>query len=213
MRRYGPLSLLTLITLAGLGCAPGRVADLQDSGRMGIGLGLGLSVDARLGDLSHPALGLVSASAMMGFESRDIDGSWYEARVSDPYALYWYRREEKSWGHAFLYSGWRGTWESLDWLDALFEIDDPIDKEPLPETGTIVGGELLDGKVTASRWVPIQGPSDDASPLFSFNTATDLQLGAHLLLINARLGFNPLEFFDFLLGLGGLDIAGDDPTD
>lgn len=205
--------LVVLITLAGLGCAPGRVADLKDSGRIGIGLGFGLSMDARLGDLTHPALGLLSVSAMLGFESRDIDGPWYEARVSDPYSTYWYRREEKPWGHAFLYSGWRGTWESLDWLDALFEIDDPIDKEPLPETGTIVGGELLDGKVTASRWVPIQGSSEDAAPLFSFNTATDLQLGAHLLLINARLGFNPLEFLDFLLGFAGLDIAGDDPAD
>ena len=42
---------------------------------------------------------------------------------------------------------------------------------------------------------------------------TDLQLGAHLLLINARLGFNPLEFLDFLLGFAGVDIAGDDPAD
>ncbi|MCH6562406.1 MAG: hypothetical protein IH800_08325, partial [Myxococcales bacterium] len=68
--------LVVLITLAGLGCAPGRVADLKDSGRIGIGLGFGLSLDARLGDLTHPALGLLSVSAMLGFESRDIDGPW-----------------------------------------------------------------------------------------------------------------------------------------
>ena len=87
-----------------------------------------------------------------------------------------------------------------------------IDQDPLPETGTRVGGELLDGKVTVRRWLPIPGLAKETSPLFSFNTATDLQLGAHLLLINARLGFNPLEFLDFLLGFGGLDIAGDDPS-
>ncbi len=212
MRSSGSWLALGVI-VAGLGCAPGRLADLQDSGRIGIGLGLGLSADAKLGDLTHPALGFVSSAAMMGFESRDIEGPWYEARVSDPFAIYWYRRERKSWGYALGSSGWRGTWESLDWLDALFELDDPIDQEPLPETGTVVGGELLDGKVTVGRWLPILGPADDSSPLFTFNSATDLQLGAHLLLVNARLGFNPLEFFDFLLGLAGLDIAGDDPSD
>ena len=205
-------SLALLVAMALLGCAPGRVADLRDSGRIGIGFGLGLSADAKLGDLTHPALGVASASAMMGFESRDIDGPWYEAHASAPYAIPWYRREGKSWGYALGSSGWRGTWEALDWLDALVEVDEMIDQDALPETGTRVGGELLDGKVTVRRWLPIPGLVEETSPLFSFNTATDLQLGAHLLLINARLGFNPLEFLDFLLGFGGLDIADDDPS-
>ena len=33
------------------GCAPGRLADLQDSGRISVGLSLGLSADAKLGDV------------------------------------------------------------------------------------------------------------------------------------------------------------------
>ena len=204
------LALLALVS--SVGCAPGRVADLKDSGRISFGLSLGLTADAKIGDFTHPALGVVGSSAMLGFESRDIDGTWYEARVSDPFAIYWYRREGAPWSQALLSSGWRGVWESLDWLDAIDELDEPIDRDALPETGTVYKGEMLDGKLSESRWLPLPGPSDKVSPLWSFNSATDLQLGASVLLIGGRVGFNLLEFLDFLLGFGGLDIAGDDPA-
>jgi hypothetical protein len=195
---------------AGLGCAPGRLADLQDSGRLAVGIGLGLSADVQVGALTHPALGVVSSSAMIGFESRGIEGPWYEARISDPYAVPWYRREGKSWTYALNSSGWRGVWESLDWLDALTEVDEPVDQEGLPETGTAVGGELLDGKVLINRWLPIRGDPSEP-PAWTFNTATDVHAGATLLLVSGRLGFNALEFVDLLGGLAGFDLAGDDP--
>jgi hypothetical protein len=35
-------------------------------------------------------------------------------------------------------------------------------------------------------------------------------MGATALIMTVRAGFNPLELVDFLLGFGGLDIAGDD---
>ena len=201
-----------LAVAAVLGCAPGRVADLRDSGRLGIGFGPGLSVDAKLGDLTHPALGLFGASAMWGWESREIEGFWYEGAVSDPFSIYWYRRADQSWKCALISSGWRGTWEALDFFDAVDEFDDPIDRDGLPETDTFFEGEILRGRVYVSRWLPIPGCEDELTPLFGFQTATDLQAGAHLLLINARAGFNPLEFLHFLLGFAGIDLPGDDPA-
>jgi len=179
--RAGWLLLSVLLTV--LGCAPGRLADLQDSGRLAVGIGVGLSADVQLGGLTHPALGVVSSSAMIGFESRGIEGSWFEARISDPYAIRWYRREGKSWPYALNSSGWRGVWESLDWFDALAEVDEPIDQEPLPETGTVVGGELLDGKVLVNRWLPIR-PDPTEPPVWTFGTATDVHAGATLLLVS-----------------------------
>ena len=200
-----------LLMLSGsLACAPGRIADLQDSGRISVGLSLGLSVDAKAGDLTHPTVGLLASSAMVGFETRHIDGAWYEARTSDPFATYWYRRNQQPWGWALNSSGWRVMWESLGWLDAVDEIDGELDQEPLPETGSEYRGERLDGELVAGRWLPLPGP-DGTPPLFRFRTATDLQLGATLLLVGGRVGFNPLEFVDFVLGFVGLDIAGDDP--
>jgi hypothetical protein len=205
----GLLGLLLLCSE--LGCAAGRVADLKDSGRVGIGLALGLSADAKVGDLTHPSLGFLSSSAMVGFESRKIDGTWHEARVSEPFATYWYRQKDASWAYTLTSSGWRGVWESLDWLDAVDELDEPFDQEPLPETGTVVDDERLDERLIVTGWLPIKGGRDNPQQLWTFNTTTDLQVGATLLLIGGRLGFNPLEFVDFLLGFVGYDIAGDDP--
>lgn len=206
------VSLVVSALLAGAGCAPGRLADLRDCGRISAGLSLGLSVDAKIGDLTHPALGTLGSSAMVGFETRDIDGFWYEARTSDPFAVYWYRREGQGWAWALNSSGWRGVWESPGYLDAVDEIDETFDQAPLPETGSVYEGEMLDGELTTSRWLPIPwGAPDAATPLFRFHTASDLQVGATLGIVGARVGFNPLEFADFLLGFAGLDPAGDDP--
>ena len=151
------------------------MADLKDSGRIAVGIGPGLSIDAKLGDLTHPALGALGAAGMVGFESRAIDGSWYEARVSDPYAIFWLRREGQPWGFALNSSGWRGTWESLGFLDALEELDEPIDQEALPETGTVWQGEMLDGKgrcrglarVPRSRSWPFTAPGAATSTVFA----------------------------------------------
>jgi hypothetical protein len=204
-------SLTLLLLLVGIGCAPGRVADLRDSGRISLGIALGLSVDAKLGDLTHPALGFLSSAAMFGSESRDIDGWWYEARVSDPYATFWYWRSGRSLGIALNSSGWRGVWETLDWLDAIDEIDETFDQQAPEQMSTVQGAVMLDDSLIIGRWLPIPGEADERSPLWTFNTASDLQLGATLLLVGARVGFNPLEFLDLLLGFAGYDIAGDDP--
>lgn len=213
-----PVPVLAVALAALLGaqaCAPGRLADLQDSGRLSAGLAVGLSVDAKVGDLTHPAVGVLSSAAMFGFETRHIDGFWYEARVSDPFATYWYRRDGQGWAWSLASSGWRGMWESPGYLDAIDEIDGTFDQEPLPETGSEYRGERLDGELVASLWLPLPvGEGVDEAPvLFRYRTATDLQVGATLLLVGARVGFNPLEFLDFVLGFAGFDPAGDDPAE
>ena len=58
------------------------MADLRDSGRMSLGVGLGLSADVKIGDLTHPSLGVLGVAAMYGLESRHIEGRFLEARIS-----------------------------------------------------------------------------------------------------------------------------------
>ena len=68
----------------------------------------------------------------------------------------------------------------------------------------MVEGVEAEGTLDDARWLPVP-------PEVSFNEATDLQLGATLLLVSARAGANPLEFLDVLFGFAGFDMAGDDP--
>lgn len=193
-----------------LGCAPGRMADLRDSGRMSLGVGLGLSADVKIGDLTHPSLGLLGVAAMYGWESRHIEGRFLEARISEPYATYWFKQRGFGWADALNDSGFRGAFEIHGYEVAVEAIKSGADDDPPEDLGVVWAGEVLRGRLYAGRWLPIPGRADDASPLFAFDSATDLQVGATLLLLQARVGFNPLEFTDFLLGFFGLDIAGDD---
>ena len=98
-------------------------------------------------------------------------------------------------------SGWRAALKVKRFQTAFLAVGGPVGQKPteifeLDETD--VAATLDEGV-----WLPIP-------PELSFKETTDLQMGATLLLVTVRAGFNLLEFVDFLLGFGGLDIAGDD---
>jgi hypothetical protein len=190
------------------------MADLKDAGRLSLGLGLGLSADAKLGDLTHPSLGILSASAMFGSDSRQVEGLFYEARTSEPYATLWSRSRGTPWSDALNTTGWRGAFEVTS-VDVAIEAIAQADPQTPPEELGVEGeGEVLAGRVSVGRWLPIPRQTRrEQFPLFTFNRATDFQLGATLLVVSARAGVNVLETFDFLLGFAGFDIAGDDEPD
>jgi hypothetical protein len=195
------LSLIGVVVL--VGCAPGRVADLRDSGRLSFGIGAGLAVDAKAGPLTHPSLGTAYSSAKVGFESRDVHGAFYEVGTSDPHAAFWAKRHGASLGQALNSSGWRAAYEVHEYEAAIIAVGHPHGQDRPEILVTEIRGEELDGILEEKTWLPFD-------PDLSFTNATDLQVGATALLVSARAGFNTLEFLDFLLGFVGLDIAGDD---
>ena len=188
--------------LLSIGCAPGRLADLRDAGLFSVGVGLGLSADAKVGALTHPSLGVATATADLGFDSRDVYGSFYAARASEPYATWLGYEKGKSVLGALNDSGLRVAFEVYEWSASFAAIGTGIGEERPEILGEVKGVEL-DGTVTRGRWLGTGDP-------VTFNSATDLQLGATLLFVSARAGVNVLETFDLLLGFVGLDIAGDD---
>lgn len=192
--------LASVVVLAG--CAPGRMADLRDSGRLSLGLGFGISADAKVGALTHPSFGILSTSAMLGFDSRDIYGEYYEARVSEPYATVWARDENEPWLSALNDSGWRAAFETRRYHEAVAAVWQPVGQSAPDVLVAEIEGTEIDGTLDDGDWV--------FSEAANFNTLTDFQLGATLFLVSARAGVNVLEFIDFLLGFGGVDIAGDD---
>jgi hypothetical protein len=190
------------------------MADLKDAGRLSVGLGLGLSADAKVGALTHPSLGILSASAMFGSDTRKVEGLFFEARTSEPYATYWSRSKGAPIADALNTTGWRGAFEVHSVDVAIKAIAEADPQTPPEQLGVEGEGEVLAGRISVGRWLPIPRQTRrEQFPVWTFNTATDFQVGATLLLVSARAGVNFLETLDLLLGLVGFDIAGDDEQD
>ncbi len=197
-------SFVLVLMVVMLGCASGRVADLQDSIGLGIGIGAGLGMDIKAGMLTHPSLGSSTASAMIGSDSRDVDGVYYQVGMNEPHASFWaHRAKEGKWGPALNESGWRAAFEVHRYDVAFAAIGHPHGQERPEVVVAEFEGATLDGTLEEARWLP---NPDQAN----FAGATDFQMGATALIMSVRASVNPLEFIDFLLGFGGLDIAGDD---
>jgi hypothetical protein len=201
---YVRASFALAVMVVMVGCAPGRVADLQDSLSLGIGIGAGLGIDAKAGMFTHPALGSATASAMLGSDSRDVSGAYYQVSMADPHASFWaHRLKNGNWGAALNESGWRAAFEVHEYTVAVAAIGHP----PGQERPTVVlaefEGEELSGTLEESTWLPDPDQANLAG-------AMDFQVGATALILSVRAGVNPLELIDFLLGFAGLDIAGDD---
>ncbi|MBS3763968.1 MAG: hypothetical protein ACLFWL_13670 [Candidatus Brocadiia bacterium] len=177
------IAVLALLLL-GSGCASDRIADLKDCGRLSIGVGLGLSADVKIGDLTHPSLGLMSYTYRVGHENRDISGQWSEMEGAFPLVIVANR------------------------LGA----ENPFFASYIADTTRKGGAGGMEKFHRVGFWLPFERRKLDKGKLglSPFNTATDLQAGATLGIVSARAGINPLEIVDFLLGFVGLDIARDD---
>lgn len=177
--------ILLSLTVCGMtlaaGCAPGRLDDMKDCGRISIGPGVGLEVHAKVGSLTQPTVGLGGASLKIGHEDRNTESSWGEFVVAWPTIWMLEKPENTNDDEGLNVSGKRG---------------------PAFHRSTLANSEYY--------WIPLLSADDDYDPL-AFSEITDLQVGATIICVSAHVGINPLEILDFALGFVGMDIADDDP--
>jgi len=204
------LIVLAMMGAVCTGCATGRIADLRDVAKLSLHAGLGFSVDARLGALSQPSIGLWSTSMGVGLESRDVGGIYFQKRVSFPYSVSYFRERKRGLLSSLNATGWHASFQVRGFQRAFEEIDRPLGTRPPREFGREIDGLLYGGQVREGAWLPIPDPSREDPVLTSFVEWTRFEFGAQGGIFGGRVGFNPIEFADFLLGFGGLDIAGDD---
>jgi len=105
-----------------------------------------------------------------------------------------------------------GQWEESEFGSPLLQLLIPAhESHPLWSYARDPG----DPKDEAGFWLPpVTKAARDfhgVAPHWTFHNATDLSIGATIGIIAARVGINPLEWIDFCLGFGGLDIGRDDP--
>ena len=182
------LHRFALCLFAGMlsGCATGRIADLRDCGSLSVGVGPGLGVQARIGAVSHPSLGLMSWGPRVGLENRHLAGAWHETEGYAPLmvGLVYHGGPLEDFGNEFNLSYAR--------ICSNYVVSEP------------------DYTFRSGFWINTSAADDPASS--AVKRATDLEIGCSAILVSGRVGINPLEMLDFLLGFVGLDIANDDPV-
>lgn len=197
MKKKCNIALACLMPLLIAGCATGRLADLRDCGRLSVGLGLGVGAEASLGIIGNPSLGAVANKSMFGFDNRDCSGMWTETESFFPASS--------------IISG----------VMNLISDGGPSTDPTFAPYARQIQMNIQHGKyLPRDRWI-IQNryrnffiglPHPGEQPTNSvFHAITDLEIGATAGIVAVRVGVNPLELLDFLLGFVGLDIAGDDP--
>ncbi len=177
-------SLALMITLTG--CATGRMADLRDCGRISVGAGPAFGIQARVGALTHLSLGIGSGenAKRYGFEDRYVYGRWLESEGFWPVSFFLAGFiQESSTNHMFALDTTYCRWIDNDWL---------VNPPPYRV------GYLFNFR------------SGDNPKLTFPKRLTDFEIGIAPILFSIRVGVNPVEVADFLLGFVGLDIAGDD---
>jgi hypothetical protein len=214
-RTTGLVAILALSTAA---CAPGsgrfareRLLDLSEIASFSVGSGKGLAVDASLGALSQPSLGLYGAKTVAyGLMDRDVRGFIAESSVSAPYAFRYARESGAGFFEALNFSGWRAAYSVGRLQRGFEEVDKPLSPVAPREFGETIDGRRYGGEIVGGRWLPLPSAADRFSPRFGFGQLTEFGLGVHVAIFAARVGVNPLELVDFILGFARIDIAGDD---
>ncbi len=192
-------------------CASGRGADLRDVAKLSLHGGLGFSVDARLGVLSQPSIGLWSTSMGVGLESRDVGGVYFQKRISFPYSVSYFRDQDRPLLSSLNSTGWLASFQVRGFQRAFEEIDRPLSTRPPREFGRTIDDLTYGGEVREGAWIGVPDSARKDPLAGSFMEWTRFELGGQGGIVGGRIGFNPLEFVDLLLGFAGLDIAGDDP--
>ena len=182
-----------LLPLLASGCSPGvyladRGRDFADCFQANAGVGLGLAANVKATDLATVYVGGAN-NRKFGIVGRKI-GTWREMEYGFPVRAIWVTHSLVE--HVAGPAGWVCVPHVL-WLLGEREVDPGgIDPDELSEAVYLIS---MPGERKSLR-----------RKIDWFN----LELGATAGVVNARVGFSPGQLFDFLFGLAGLDLAGDD---
>ena len=216
-----PGILLLLLPLA-VGCTPlqryfdARALDLADCAKANVGVGIGLTADAKATDVMAPGIGIVSYTVNFGHESRKVNGVWLENIViNTPRFAYEAVAREINETPADEELNGPMVVSQLAFRSVLLPNERWIrkDDELTVEYYTLfnIGGFGRENRATALAGLLRRTGETPRELEKTVWQASSFEVGATLGVIEARVGINPMEILDFLVGIFGLDLAGDDP--
>ena len=218
VKRLAPIVGIGMLALTG--CTRAIWRDFQDCGLVSVGFGAGLSAEARVVAAIQPSIGFQSKTFRLGHESRLISGIWRSDEKPFPVSLGEVRARRAGIGSPV---GNRWLTKLADWRAALSPesfLAGEAAKQVIPRLGLLwllsyrrkdrqfpghwgAGGHQSQ-QTLSGYWLPCVGGRQ------LFNRAGRVEVGATVLLLSARVGVDPIEILDFVLGSVGCDIAGDD---
>lgn len=191
-----------------------RARDGADCFRIAAGVGIGLGVEAHATDWVSPGLGIVTYTQNVGWLDRGVHGIWLESDViTTPRLAY------ESIGAELESQASKRSERSSNLLRlAISGLNLPNERwirchgvTSVEYYALINAAEL--GKAGHATWLT-DLLVEPGAPIFVTRRSVwqrgCFEIGATVLIAHGRLGFNPFEFVDFLGGLVGLDLAGDD---
>ncbi len=178
----------SLIFLTGCRYVPDRMRDLADIGRVSVGPCMGLGVEVKATGLLHPSLGTATRSARVGWDSRHCYLFWPEREAFFPMSIPRTAAREAA-----------GLQPVSAAMPAFYS---RRSTSPIHDCTSI----------SRLFYSPPPGRhDDDLGILWRFvSTVTDIEAGAALGIVSARVGVNAAEVVDLVLGFAMIDIAGDD---
>lgn len=210
------LALLVAITIPATGCTwvEARARDAADCVRGAVGVGPGLAVDARMTDWISPGIGIVTRTTNWGWLDRRVHGTWQESDVINTPRLAYETIGSELYTTSDPQAGREMSFARL----AASSLNLP--NERWIQRRGVTSVEYFSffnafgaAEASRARWLA-DLLVEPGQPVFVPNrTAWQkgfVEVGATVLLVHARAGFNPFELIDFLAGLVGLDPAGDD---
>lgn len=182
-----------------------RLRDLQDTVRCSVGYGLGLSAHAQVTDFANVGIGCAQTNKYGLYGKQLGQHSWVEAEMAFPIS-----NAFGVWGAPRVVLGVSFGPTGLAKLQGLLL--------PLVSYCRAVvqgeGEEPVDGQISIVIWTA-RGEDPFTEP-FGLNVPIEerfwVEAGATIGVPSASIGFNPLEFVDFVLGFTTLDVLGDDPS-
>jgi hypothetical protein len=193
-----------------------RALDLADCGKINTGYGLGIAIDGRLTDWLAPGLGYISYTTNFGWDDRIVAGIWEECIVINTPKAVFEAVLGSSDDHAA--PDYDSTWSvgRLALASVFLSHERWIRHPKRPEVTVDLYSLFNFGPVSdylreadPQRYFLREGETVvwRRKPFFDQGW---IELGVTAVFLHARAGVNVFQSVDFVLGLVGLDPAGDD---
>ena len=194
-----------------------RIADFFDCFKVSVGYGLGLTLDVKATDWFAPGLGYMSYSRVFGWDSRDLYGVWDEwVVINTPRGVFEANFGQDDYSKS-IYEGGDEQRVVRVALASIFLANERWTRDSSTQSAQIELYSLFNFS-GIPEYIRLLDPRErflrkgEVAEIRNktFWEKGFVEVGATFVFVHCRFGLNLFELVDFLVGIGGGDLAQDD---